>query len=125
MLAFLLCDCSASISSWQLVSGTLDCYIFAGRGGDQLVGRAFCGVPINGKEFSVLSPHFTLEDMAVIIDLEWSKILEGFEDYPAGFRRIMPYLLFARLVFYEDFLCKELLCENHPLWNQRIFIKKT
>ena len=108
-------------AGWSL-GNTQDRYIFAGPGGGQLVGRALCGLPINGKEFSVLPPHFTLEDMAVLNEVVWSNILEGFDDYPAGFRRVVPYL-FASLVFHEDFLRNE-LCEHHPLWNQRIFIKK-
>ena len=36
-------------AGWSLGT-TQDRYIFAGPGGDQLVGRAVCGLPINGKE---------------------------------------------------------------------------
>lgn len=99
-------------AGWSL-GNTQDRYIFAGPGGDQLVGRAVCGLyPSMARSFQFCLktwPHFTLEDMAVLDELGWSNILEGFDDYPAGFRRVVPYL-FASLVFHEDFLRKSCVC---------------
>lgn len=107
-------------AGWSL-GNTQDRYVFAGPGGDQLVGRAVSGLPINDKAFATLPPHFATSYLNELSEIGWNNILEGYDDYPAGFRRIIPFL-FASIVFHEEFLRKE-LSEMHPLWNQRVFTK--
>lgn len=105
-------------AGWSL-GDVPDRYIFAGAGGDQIVGRAVCGLPINGKEFGTLPPHFVASDIAALNEIGWEHILEGYEYYPACFQRVVPYLL-ASLLYHEAFLREE-LDKNHPLWNQKVF----
>ena len=100
-------------AGWSL-GDVPDRYIFAGAGGDQIVGRAVCGLPINSKEFGVLPPHFSAEDIALLNDIGWQHILEGYSNYP-----VVPYLL-ASLLYHEEYLRLE-LSARHPIWNQKLF----
>lgn len=49
-------------AGWSL-DNVQDRYIFAGAGGDQIVGRAASGLPITDLRFAVLPPHFSTEDL--------------------------------------------------------------
>jgi hypothetical protein len=105
-------------AGWSL-GNVPDRYIFAGAGGDQVVGRAASGLPINAKEFATLPPHFTRETMQELNDIGWEHVLEGYKNYPASFQRVIPFL-FASLIFHMDFL-RETLHAGHPLWSQKMF----
>ena len=106
---------------WSLGS-VQDRYIFAGAGGDQMVGRAASGLPINTVEFATLPPHFTLPDLDIINQLGWNKIVDNYDVLPNCFKRVVPFLL-ANIVYHHNFLRRN-LPSNHPLWNQKSFTKK-
>jgi hypothetical protein len=86
------------------------------------VGRAVTGLPITTQEFSMLPPHFTCSDVEMLHNFGWNNILEGYEDYPTSFKRVIPYLL-ASIVYHYDNLLKS-LSSNHPLWKQRLFCSR-
>ena len=44
-------------AGWSL-GNVQDRYIFAGPGGDQIVGRTVSGLPVTDRTFSILPPHF-------------------------------------------------------------------
>ena len=52
-------------AGWSL-GNVQDRYIFAGAGGDQIVGRAASGLPVNDLRFAVLPPHFSDEDTILL-----------------------------------------------------------
>lgn len=56
-----------------------DRYIFAGSGGDQLVGRAVSGLPVNESTFATLPPHFAASTLQDISDYGWNKVVVDFE----------------------------------------------
>jgi hypothetical protein len=96
-----------------------DAYFFAGDGQDQLCGRMVCGLPFNDESFAVLPPHFSTAVQAVLdIDM-WREVVDGYDNYPDGFKTCFPYLL-ATLLYHEDYL-RAHLYDAHPLWNSRVF----
>jgi hypothetical protein len=105
-------------AGWTL-GNVQDRYIFAGAGGDQLVGRAVCGLPICNKDFTLLPPHLTDESYDIVSNFGWKNILEGYLYYPECFRRTVPFL-FCQIFYHLEFLKAE-LSPNHPLWKQRMF----
>jgi hypothetical protein len=105
-------------AGWSL-GDVPDRYIFAGAGGDQVVGRTVAGLPINSKEFATLPPHFDATALQELNDIGWDNILEGYAHYPTGFKRVIPYLL-ASLLYHENYL-RANLDSRHPLWNQKVF----
>jgi hypothetical protein len=105
-------------AGWSL-GNVQDRYIFAGAGGDQLMGRAVSGLPINSKDFAILPPHFSDVDIEFIKNYGWDNVLEGYQYYPKSFQRVIPYLL-ASLIHHIGWLRSE-LGHCHPLWNQRLF----
>lgn len=121
-----LCHCITAImvylrAGWS-VGKVQDRYIFAGMGGDQLVGRAVSGLSVNKKEFAVLPPHFDDDDLAILDDIGWEEILEDYTWYPDCFKRIIPYLL-ASLLYHEQWL-RQTLDPIHPLWRERVFTSR-
>ena len=92
---------------------------FSDVGGDQIVGRAVAGLPVNSQDFTVLPPHFTDLGLQRVLEIGWENLLEGFYDYPEAFLRVVPFFL-ASIVFHQDFL-RQNLAESHPLFDQRIF----
>lgn len=107
-------------AGWSL-GNVQDRYIVAGAGGDEVVGRAACGLSITTKAFSVLPPHFPPEIELMLNSIGWSNILTRYDNYPECFQRVVPYL-FASLIFHIDFL-RCTLPSRHPLWNQAIFTR--
>jgi hypothetical protein len=126
--ATFLCALSVSLNpiaiylraGWS-VGSVQDRYIFAGAGGDQIVGRAVCGLNINSTEFGVLPPHFSDEGVQMLNDVGLENFIEGYMQFPATFKRVVPYLL-ASVVYHLGFLQLH-LDKRHPLWFQRIFTK--
>jgi hypothetical protein len=108
-------------AGWSL-GNVQDRYIFGGAGGDELVGRAVCGLPILEREFCILPPHFSGETLARISAAGWNNILESYDSYPQCFKRTVPYLL-ASLVYHFEYL-RGKLSNSHPLWKQRLFTQK-
>ena len=78
-------------------------YLFAGKGGDQLVGRSLSGLPINSEDFSLLPPHFPNDILNSLSEEDWSIILPDYETYPNCFKSTLPFLL-ASIVHHNDFL---------------------
>jgi hypothetical protein len=107
-------------AGWSL-GNVQDRYIFAGAGGDQIVGRAAVGLPITDLRFVVLPPHFSIDDLQIVNAIGWDSILPGFNNYPSSFKRIVPYLL-ASLVYHADWI-KENLPVGHPLFNQPLYAR--
>ena len=105
-------------AGWSL-GNVQDRYIFAGSGGDQLVGRAVSGLPVNESSFAILPPHFSPSTIQEISEYGWNNILADYESYPECFRNVVPYLL-ASLLYHLPYL-KDTLHVTHPLWNCRLF----
>ena len=57
-------------AGWSL-GNVQDRYIFAGAGGDQIVGRAAAELPIKDMLFAVLPPHFSNEDLKLLNGHVW------------------------------------------------------
>ena len=104
-------------AGWSL-GNVPDRYIVAGTGGDQLIGRAVSGLPINDSGFSMLPPHFSEEDTLLLHNLGWENILSGYNNYPSSFKRVVPFL-FASIVYHFNWL-RENLCEEHPIRSSAI-----
>ena len=107
-------------AGWSL--GVQDRYVIAGPGGDQLIGRAVSGLPIDGNDFSILPPHFSTADLIILNEMGFQNILDGYEKFPVSFLRSIPFLL-ASLVYHQDFL-KDNLHASHPLFHQAIFTRR-
>jgi len=107
-------------AGWSL-GNVQDRYIFAGAGGDQIVGRAASGLPITDLRFAVLPPHFSNEDLEILNSIGWHSILPGYNNYPSSFKRIVPFLL-ASLVHHSEWL-KEFFPIGHPLFNQPLYVR--
>ena len=105
-------------AGWS-IGNVQDRYIFSDVGGDQIVGRAVAGLPVNSQDFTVLPPHFTDLGLQRVLEIGWENLLEGFYDYPEAFRRVVPFFL-ASIVYHQDFL-RQNLAKSHPLFDQRIF----
>ena len=74
-------------AGWSL--GNLkDRYIFAGEGGDQLCGRAVCGLSLMDSRFGVLPPHFPDDTLTAVTDQDWKRILPGYRLCPECFRQV-------------------------------------
>ena len=82
-------------AGWSL-GNVQDRYIFAGAGGDQIVGRAASGLPITDLRFAVLPPHFSNEDLEILNAIGWDSILPGYNNYPSSFKRIVPFFYSCR-----------------------------
>lgn len=76
-------------AGWSL-GNVQDRYIFSGAAGDQVVGRAVCGLPINDSNFAVLPPHFSNDDLTFIANqIGWNNIVEGnFDEFCARMTRM-------------------------------------
>lgn len=105
-------------AGWSL-GNVQDRYILGGAGGDQLVGRAVAGLPITDKDFAILPPHFSSQQLAMIDAFGWDLVWEGYSRYPECARRVIPFLL-ASIIFHVDWLERKLPAD-HPLFNQKAF----
>jgi hypothetical protein len=97
-------------------------YILEGEGGDQVCGRAACGLPLTDVSFADLPPHFLRSDEDCLTLAQWDEILPGYSNfYPANFREVIPFLL-ASLIYHQPYLA-ELESSNprHPLFLQRVW----
>jgi len=102
-------------AGWSL-GNVQDRYIFGGAGGDQLVGRAVCGLPINNIDFATLPPHFRKEDLEELNQIGWTNILPDYENFPKCFQPIVPFLL-ASLIYHWKYLLKS-FGPGNSLFNQ-------
>ena len=107
-------------AGWSL-GHVQDRYIFAGAGGDQIVGRAVAGLPCNSQDFCLLPPHLSPDQESLCELVGWSNIISGFNSFPPCFRRVVPYL-FASLCYHHEWL-KSHLSVEHPLWKQPVFTR--
>lgn len=78
-------------------------YLFAGKGGDQLVGRSLSGLPINTEDFALLPPHFPNDIIDSIDEDDWELMLPDYDGYPNCFKSTLPFLL-ASIVHHDAFL---------------------
>jgi integrase len=97
-------------------------YILEGEGGDQVCGRAACGLPLTDVTFANLPPHFLLNDEDYLSSEEWEDILPGYSTfYPLNFREVIPFLL-ASLIYHQPYLAiVESSNPRHPLFLQRVW----
>ena len=77
-------------AGWSL-GNVKDRYIFAGEGGDQLCGRAVCGLSLIDSKFGILPPHFASSTLEMISDVEWKRLLPGYDLYPECFRQVFIF----------------------------------
>jgi hypothetical protein len=87
-------------------------------GGDQLVGRVACGLPLDDR-MSILPPHFTLRGLEKIETRGWDNLVQGYENYGPKFASVLPLLL-AAVVHHQDWLRLH-LHKSHPLFSNRLF----
>ena len=78
-------------------------YLFAGKVGDQLVGRSVAGLPINSEGFAILPPHFPPEVLDSLSVEDWTIILPDYNEFPNGFKSTLPFLL-ASVVHHDRYL---------------------
>lgn len=106
-------------AGWSL-GNTQDRYIHGGPGADQLVGRAVCGLPVNGIEFSTLAPHFKSSAYNFIQrDIRWENIIDNYDKFPVSFKAVLPFLI-ASIIYHHDYLVSTLEA-NHPLFHTKVF----
>ena len=105
-------------AGWSL-GNVQDRYIIAGAGADQLVGRVVCGLPVNSNEIGTLPPHFNEVALNRLANIGWNAILPGYDLFPGGLKRAVPFL-FASLVYHIEWL-EQKLSPLHPLWQHPVF----
>ena len=109
-----LCGLSIALSpiavylraGWSL-GPVQDRYIFAGAGGDQVVGRAVAGLPVHSSDFAMLPPHFTPEGMERLREIGIGRLVTNFANYPEGIKSAVPHFI-ASVVYHHDFLTEHL-----------------
>ena len=79
-------------AEWS-ISKTLDRYIFAGSGSDQVVGRAVAGLPVYNSQFATLPPHFLAEGMERRRKIDPRNIISWYRKAPDSFKTVFPYLV--------------------------------
>jgi hypothetical protein len=99
-----------------------DCYLFLGKGADQLTGRTVSGLPMTDLSFATLPPHFSDEVLSGLTQSEWNCILPGYSEFPQCFRQTIPYLL-ATIVKHETFLLDK-LGESHAFFHCSLFTSR-
>lgn len=66
-----------------------------------LVGRTIALLKLDADEFDMIAPHFGSQTLVQLCEYGWEKILEGYNNYPASFKRVIPFLL-ASLMYHFD-----------------------
>lgn len=90
-------------------------YLFEGEGGqDQMIGRLATLLPPDVR-IATLPPHFASEECLGNI----AKILPYYHQYPAGFKKCIPFLL-ASVIYHSDRL-KEIFPPQHVLFSSDLF----
>lgn len=113
-------------AGWSL-GQVQDRYLTYADGGDQFCGRVACGLSLNdGDKFSVLPPHF--DGQFEISHEYWQTIAPGYDDYPSGFQKCLPYLL-ASIVYHLQWICEKdddgngvHVANNHPFFQSRAYL---
>lgn len=104
-------------AGWSL-GNVKDRYIFAGPGGDQVVGRAVAGLPTTTTDFALLPPRFLREDLD-IIKHHWRALHPNYDQFPPGLQKAFPFLV-ASIIYHEDYIRREWY-ENHPIFACNLF----
>ncbi len=102
-------------AGWSL-GNVQDRYLFAGVGGDQLIGRVLSGLSFKDSSFASLPPHFTQRGADII---QWSTVLPLYHRLPNCFKQALPMLL-ASICYHEEFL-RATLPSHHPLFCTALF----
>lgn len=105
-------------AGWSL-GNVPDRYLFAGKGGDQLVGRVVAGLPMTDDRFGTLPPHLPQSVLEEITEEMWLEMLPNYASYPNCFRCTLPFLL-ASIVHHDSWL-RANLDSRHPLFNSRLY----
>ena len=66
---------------------------------DSLVGRTTALLNLSVDEFDVLPCHFSNDAMQFLKDYGWENVFPGYEYYPHGFQRAVPFL-YASLTYH-------------------------
>jgi hypothetical protein len=106
-------------AGWSL-GNVPDRYIFAGAGGDQLVGRFIAMLPQHEPRFASLPPHFTTEGIALLQRVGLGRLVPCYDLLPNSFKRVIPYFI-ATLLYHEQWLRATFRDMNHPLWKSALF----
>ena len=106
-------------AGWTL-GNVPDRYIFAGPGGDQLVGRYITLMPVHDAAFATLGPHFTQEGLQKISAFGWNRLVPGYDNFPDCFKSVVRVLL-ANIVYHHDNYLIKTLPQNHPLFRSPMF----
>jgi hypothetical protein len=105
----------------QSVGRSQDCYMFTEDDGDSLVGRTVAQLKFDADQFDILPCHFGRETLAELHAYGWENILDGYDNLPASFRRLVPLLLASLVYHYSNGDMERLLPKDHPIWMQPIF----
>lgn len=99
-----------------------DCYQKEDASGDCFCGRVLSGITLLNENFAILPPHFHPDALTIIeTQIGWNNILDGYNNYPASFKRIIPYMLATLVYHYYNGNLHKLLPNAHPIFKQKLF----
>ena len=92
--------------------------------GDSLVGRSAALLQLSPTEFDVLPCHFNNATMRFLDEYGWENILDGYEFYPSGFKRAVPFMYASMLYHFLKGDLHKLLREKHPIFEHHSLKKE-
>ena len=109
----------------QSVGRSQDCYMFPEEDGDSLTGRALSMLKFDADQFDVLPCHFGTVALQELHEYGWNRILEGYDHYPASYKRCIPKFLASLVYHYFKGDLERLYPVGHPIYMQLIFTDRT
>lgn len=105
---------SGMLRAGYTLGGVLPRYVALILQGDQNVGRALSGLPIQSSDFSMLPARFKSTD-----DINWCDFVCDYRQYPASFVPCIPYVV-AAVVHHRAWLVEH-LPDTHKLFSSRFW----
>lgn len=105
---------SGMLRAGYTLGGVLPRYVALILQGDQNVGRALSGLPIQSSDFSMLPARFKS-----IEDINWCEFVCDYKQYPGCFVPCIPYLV-AAVVHHRAWLVEH-LPDTHKLFSSRFW----
>ncbi len=105
---------SGMLRAGYTLGGVLPRYVALILQGDQNVGRALSGLPIQSSDFSMLPARFKSAD-----GINWCDFVCDYRQYPASFVPCIPYVV-AAVVHHRAWLVEH-LPDTHKLFSSRFW----